>query len=226
MRGDDQDHGRRLRAVIDEVVANTDVHGSLPFLTCAVPSWAAVMVPSQICEYSPRGPCRVPGSRVPRWARCSHSLGFFALPSPVPLEESSGAWCLFRHLHRSPSLRRCKKCSTGTRWAQSGRVCTSYVAPWGSVASTTGDLIPQRSGSHPQITGEEPSWPARSRNAVAWRRGLMKCYHRTGGIGTSFAMVTGVSRPSPFAGNRTWDRSWDGPGAGGACLDERVYNYH
>ena len=25
----------------------------------------------------------------------------------------------------------------------------------------------------------------------------MKCYHRTGGIGTSFAMVTGVSRPSP-----------------------------
>ena len=46
MRSDDQDHGRRLRTVVDEVVANTDVHGSLPSLTCAVPSWAAFMVPS------------------------------------------------------------------------------------------------------------------------------------------------------------------------------------
>ena len=76
------------------------------------------VVPSQICEYSPLGPCRVPGRRVPRRARCSHSLGFFALPSPVPLGGSSGAWCLFRHLYKSPSLQRCKKCSTGTRWAR------------------------------------------------------------------------------------------------------------
>ena len=35
-----------------------------------------------------------------------------------PLGGSSGAWCLFRHLYKSPSLQRRKKCSTGTRWAR------------------------------------------------------------------------------------------------------------
>ena len=54
----------------------------------------------------------------------------------------------------------------------------------------------------------------------------MKRDYRTGGIGTSFAMVTGVPRPSPFAGHRTWDGRGTALALGARASTKRVHNYH
>ena len=41
-----QDHWRLLRTLVDEFIADTDVHCGLPFCIRAVPSWGVCIVPS------------------------------------------------------------------------------------------------------------------------------------------------------------------------------------